>query len=94
MSTLGTDPREWDWQFGPIPPVEDVAYDCVIMLTNKVYAGLVTPWGNNMNPLRWCDSSRHPHWGTDRPEGWWCYLAKGSQPRPEGVVMWEEKYGG
>jgi hypothetical protein len=84
------DPRTLEWQEGQLPPVEEVAYDCVIVLFSDKYVGLVFPHGDNLNPLRWTDHSQFPFWGIDRPQGFWAYLSKGSESKPSNVKTWKE----
>jgi hypothetical protein len=85
-------PLEFDWQYGPLPKVETVPYDCLIILWSKDYIGTVTPHGDSLNPLRWCDSGGLPHWGITSPEGWWTWYRKGEKERPPEVQTWAEKY--
>lgn len=85
-------PLSVDWQQGKLPNVEDVPWDCRIVLWSESYIGLVFPWGNDLNPVRWSDDSYHPRWGITSPEGWWAWLEKGSQSRPLYVRTWNEKY--
>lgn len=65
-------PKEVQWHFGKVPAVEDEPEAKVILLS-KDYAGYASPWGNKLNPVKWCDSSCHPRWGFERPTGWWLY---------------------
>lgn len=80
---MGKSPAEVTWQHGPLPPVETVPHDCVLVLWAPHYVGLVIPWGNDLNWLRWCDHSlfplREPH------VGWWTVARAGSEPRPANV---------
>ena len=85
-------PKEYDWQYGTLPEVETVPYDCRIILWSEDYIGLVTPHGDKLNPLRWCDSSYFPRWGIVPPMGWWTWYKKGSQERPKEIKTWEEMY--
>ena len=63
-------PQEVDWNYGPVPPVEE---DRIIIIFTKEYCGVAFPWGNDMNPVRWCGGSFNPMWGYERPVGYWCY---------------------
>lgn len=87
-------PLDYEWQYGPIPKVEDVPYDCIIILwSDKGYIGYVFPHGDALNPLRWADHSYHPSWGTGQPEGWWTWYDRGGKKeRPPEVKTWAEKY--
>src|SRR5579863_10394796 len=85
-------PTDVEWNKGPLPPVESVPFDCVLVVWLHDYIGLMIPWGDNMNPLRWCDSSYFPRWGITMPEGWWAWVKKGSKPRPEYVKTWAESF--
>lgn len=85
-------PTEYEWQYGPLPKVEDVPYDCLIILWGEDYIGMVIPHGDSLNPLRWCDDSYHPRWGITPPEGWWTWFKKGEKERPTEVKTWAEKY--
>src|SRR5690242_10614067 len=83
-------PAKMDWHNGPLPRVEDVFFDCVIILWSENYVGPVFPDGNDINPLRWADACGLPRWGKGSPSGVWAYWRKGSRPRPAGVVPWDE----
>lgn len=85
-------PKEYDWQYGTLPRVEDVPYDCRIILWSESYIGLVLPHGNKLNPLRWCNDSYHPSWGKESPQGWWTWLYKGKEQRPPEVKTWAEMF--
>src|ERR1019366_7725516 len=85
-------PKDYDWQHGKLPKVEDVPYDCLIILWSNDYIGMVIPHGDSLNPLRWCDDSYHPRWGIKSPEGWWTCYRKGEKERPPEVKTWAEKY--
>lgn len=75
-------PSTVEWHHGPLPPVESVPYDHLVVLWSPDYIGFVRPWGNNMNPLRWCDNGQFPRWGIDPPSGHWAVLSQGSEVRP------------
>jgi hypothetical protein len=86
-------PTEYDWQHGSLPKVETVPYDCLIILWAKDYIGMVMPNGDSLNPLRWCDDSYFPRWGTTPPKGWWTWYSKGEKERPPEIKTWAEIYG-
>lgn len=92
IEALHHSPVEAEWTYGQLPPVEEAAYDCWIMLWSPEYVGLVVPTGDESNPLRWGDHGGFPQWGIDRPVGWWTYLQKGAKPRPPEVKTWAEMY--
>lgn len=84
-------PLAAEWHQGEVPAVEDVPWDCVLVLWSPGYIGLVFPWGDALNPLRWVNDGYHPQWGTDRPKGWWAYLCKGgAKERPPECKTWTE----
>ncbi len=83
-------PNEVAWNFGVLPAVEDVGYDSTIILWNDDYIGAISPQGDALNPLRWCDSSGYPQWGATPPTGYWCWLVKGVASRPALVKTWAE----
>lgn len=85
------DPRTLKWVEGPLPPVEEVPYDHVVILFEKTgYIGVVCPWGNELNPLRWVGSNGFPYWGNSSPEGIWAVVLQGSDKRPTHVKTWKE----
>lgn len=83
-------PLDIEWHEGEVPPVEDVNFDCRIILWSDDYIGIIAPIGDNLNPLRWGDLTGFPQWGIKRPTGWWAWSSKGSKPRPADVKTWEE----
>jgi hypothetical protein len=85
-------PKALDWQYGPVPLVEGVPFDCIIVLWSENYVGIIAPNGDSLNPLRWADSGGMPLWGIDRPIGWWTWFRKGSKQRPPEVKTWAEKH--
>jgi hypothetical protein len=90
---LATDPRTLHWVFGSLPDVETVPFDRRILIWSKEFVGLVLPWGDNLNPLRWCDDSGFPRWGTGRPSGFWTVIREGTKKRPQEIKTWAELYG-
>lgn len=93
MEIVSASPTKAEWQHGPLPCVDDVAYDCRIALWSPRYIGIVLPHGDPLNPVRWSDSSMFPLWGIEPPIGWWAWLDRGSRTRPAGVKTWKERYG-
>lgn len=86
-------PLDVSWRRGGFPKVEEVNYDAVLVLWSQDYIGLVAPWGDHLNPLRWVDSHYFPKWGTEGPgeEAWWAWVTEGGEkPRPPGVLTWKE----
>jgi hypothetical protein len=82
-------PLELEWQEGEVPPVSEVPYDCRILFWGDYggyeNVGVIRPWGDNLNPLRWhCDM---PHWGFEQPKGWWAWLKRGSEPIPSHIKL-------
>jgi len=102
-------PKELEWIEGDLPPVEDVPYNCWVLVwfvhditqeehdrcakmmsnyPNMIEPGpehngklrrieMCHPWMDNLNPLRWCDSSGMPV-GYHEKAGFWAWLNKGS----------------
>ncbi len=89
---LSLGPLAVKWNQGTLPNVEGVPFDCVIVLWSKDYVGMITPWGNEINPVRWADNTYTPRWGNKSPEGWWTWVYKGNKPRPVHVKTWDETY--
>jgi len=87
-----TDPTKLEWQYGEVPIVTDVFFDCLILLYNERYIGLISPSGDSGNPLRWGDYGGMPQWGIKQPKGWWAYIRKGSELRPIEVRTWDEHF--
>ena len=85
---MKANPANVSWRSDPIPPVETVPYDRALIVWSPEYLGYVMPWGNEMNPLRWCDHSRMPSWGDKSPSGWWTIARPGSLPRPPRIQTW------
>jgi len=75
-------PKELHWRNEPIPPVESVP-DCTWILCWVGKDGRlgnvlkIHPWGNELNPRRWCESGGMPlgAWTQDGWKvEWWAYL--------------------
>lgn len=87
---LENGPAGMKWEYGELPPVEDVPWGSfVILFGDDGQVGLACPHGNNMNPLKWCDGSGFP---LGIRKGWWCWYKKGTEQRPEGVKTVAESH--
>ena len=64
-------PKDINWKFGFVP---DIKEGRKIFIFTHNYCGLIVPWGNELNPVKWCDDSLHPRWGFENPYGYWFYL--------------------
>lgn len=94
IEILALGPLKADWNEGPLPPVETVPYDQLVLVWTTDYVGFAQPDGDTLNPLKWVDQSRFPRWGRESPSGWWVVLRPGSMPRPPKVQTWDEMFGG
>ncbi len=54
-----TDPNLLEWTFSEIPAIEDVPPDAWLVVWDLPTGimGLVHPWGNELNPMKWQHSS-------------------------------------
>lgn len=65
METI-ENPLQIVWNESDLPDVSSVPRDCsalVWIVDEKDKLLMITvamPWADNLNPLRWCDSSRYP----------------------------------
>ncbi len=53
-------PYRAEWNFGPIPEVESVPPDAVLIVWGEPYVGRMYTWGDRSNPTRWVGYDR-PH---------------------------------
>lgn len=83
--TIEAGPLGVNWTHGPVPPVEEVCFNCTIVLWSHDYVGVITPSGNPLNPLRWVDFGGMPRWGYETPVGWWAWGSRGNSIRPANV---------
>lgn len=60
MKRFLPDPQTLVWTDGPLPPVDAVPKDHLIIVWCDYYVGLAGPHGDNLNPVRWCDRSGFP----------------------------------
>jgi len=102
--TEAYDPRTLVWHEGEVPAVEDVPYDCRIILSTVIRIeidckgtvvehksfGTIVPWGNELNWLRWESSGV---WlDVRRPTGFWAWLERGFASRPANVKTFAEAF--
>ena len=75
-------PKELLWKREPLPPVEKVpdGFFALAWIGKDGRPGMVEtvmPWGDRLNPRRWCSSSRMPI-GAYLTDGyrieWWAWL--------------------
>ncbi len=88
-------PTKLEWQYGDLPDVDYVPYDCRILFFGDNGAiEVIRPWGDHLNPLRWDEPWYVYELGGKTIKGWWAWIDKGTnEKRPDYVLTRKEKWG-